>query len=203
MPRLPAKRATQTPGRASSPGEASSLRAERMAPNMTADALEVIDPDSAPMTMTRNGRTIPASISKIRGLQGLVQELAGAHYRVAAGALMAGCSYALAANLAGISQSAMADARKKRPDLAALLTQCEQIGFGLYELELQKRALAGDQDRGSIRALEIVAKSRRAEYREKSAIAIDVIHRAEQSASRLVGGWDTQPSSDSNETEPI
>lgn len=137
---------------------------------------------------------------RIRGLLADLQERAGFHVRAAGAALLCGGSWGLAAVAAGQSRQNFDAMRKKKPDVAALLQECEELGFTLYELEMQKRALAGASDRGSPRMLELIAKARRADYRDKVQGSIDVIHRAESHGATVIGGWRNDESSDSSVT---
>jgi len=127
----------------------------------------------------------------------LIGERAGSKWRAAAAVLIAGGSYELAANAAGVSRNRFDAVRKSKRDIGELLAECESAGFGVYELELSRRALAGSADRGSIRALEIVLRTRRPEYREKVMGQVEHIHRAEELGRSWVSGWQGEREPDS------
>ena len=71
---------------------------------------------------------------------------------------------------------------KADPDLDAALLAIEEAGFASGPLaELYRRAMAGSDDRGSLRALEIIVKARMPEYGEKFAHEHRLIRDAEDS----------------------
>ena len=158
---------------------------------------DVIDP------LERLSARDPAVKARITGLLQTMQSRAGQKYSRMAANLIGGFSFEGAAVLAGLSARNAETYRRKYPDIAELLAECEQLGFQLYETELMRRALAGSGDRNSARLLEIVLKARRAEYRDRQQVSIDVMHRAESHHSAIVAGWDANTPTDSNETEPI
>lgn len=158
---------------------------------------DVVDP------LARLSARDPAVKARITGLLNVVEARAGQKLGRMAANLVAGMSMEGAAVLAGMSATYAQSYRKKYPDVAELLAECEQLGFQLYETELMRRALAGSEDRNSARLLEIVIKARRAEYRDRQQVSIDVMHRAESHHSAIVAGWDANTPADSNETEAI
>jgi hypothetical protein len=106
--------------------------------------------------------------------------------------LLNGRSRSMAAAGAGITLRTIQLWEKSDPGFRDASVSAEQIGFaGVIESELYRRALAGHSDRGSMRALELVVKSRDASYREKSQITLDVVQRAEEAGQRLVSGWES------------
>lgn len=74
---------------------------------------------------------------------------------------------------------------KADPEFAADILACEESGFASGPLyELYRRAMAGAEDRGSLRALEIIVKARMPEYGEKFAHEHRLIRDAEDSITR-------------------
>jgi hypothetical protein len=94
--------------------------------------------------------------------------------------LLRGYSLRSAAATAGIDHDTVTRWGKKHTDFSQALTKAREWGFTrTFESELQRRALAGPDDRGSMQALLAVAKARAPEYREKSQLQLEVLHRAE------------------------
>lgn len=80
--------------------------------------------------------------------------------------LLNGLSKTKAAARAGITVRTTQLWQKKDRAFAEAVANCEAIGIGtVLEPELYRRALAGKSDAGSMRALELVLKSRCPEYR--------------------------------------
>lgn len=85
-------------------------------------------------------------------------------------------------------------------EMQDILTAAEEIGFArTVEAELYRRSFAGKDDRSSMRALEIVAKARRSDYREKSQLEVTVRDQATL-AMESAGSW--LPSSESERVAP-
>jgi len=104
--------------------------------------------------------------------------------------LLNGWSKRAAATGAGVSVRTTQLWAKADGEFAESVAFCESVGFStVIESELYRRALAGVADRGSMRALELVVKSRAPEYREKAQIQLDVIQQASEASARLVAGW--------------
>ncbi len=83
-------------------------------------------------------------------------------------ALLNGYSKGAAAASVGVTARAVQLWAKKDDLFAEAVRYCEDIGFtAVIETELYRRAVAGTDDRSSMRALELVLKSRRSEYRDK------------------------------------
>ena len=83
-------------------------------------------------------------------------------------ALLNGYSKRAAASSVGVTARAVQLWAKKDERFAEAVRYCEDIGFAaVIETELYRRAVAGTDDRSSMRALEMVLKSRRPEYRDK------------------------------------
>ena len=122
--------------------------------------------------------------------------------RVVLAGLLQGYSRGMAAAAAGISNETVRLWGKKDPEFARALEQAREWGFSRGpESELFRRAFAGEQDRGSMRALELIVKAGSPEYREKVQQRLDVVHHAERMMATLADGWrdDTLPSSTSPE----
>jgi len=104
--------------------------------------------------------------------------------------LLRGYSQRMAAATAGMSDEGVRLWGKAHPEFARAVREASNLGFSrTFERELHQRALAGPDDKGSMRALELVTKARAPEYREKQQIAMEVTHRAEIAMSGLVQGW--------------
>ncbi len=111
--------------------------------------------------------------------------------------LLEGRSIKGAAACAGMGAQSMNHWRNNVPAFAEVFESFRELGFALiYEQEIETRALAGEQDRGSVRLLEMVAKSRGGEdYREVK--DINLTHRKGADAAEKVldatreegGGW--------------
>ena len=83
--------------------------------------------------------------------------------------LLNGYSKGMAASAVGVSVRATQLWAKKNRAFAEAVSECEQVGFAtVIESELYRRALGGVEDRGSMRALELVLKSRSSDYRDGS-----------------------------------
>lgn len=94
---------------------------------------------------------------------------------------------AMAAMSAGLHPESLRRMLKQDPEMREILTSAEEMGTRrVFEGELFTRALAGPEDRGSIRALELVMKARLPEYREKQQVQMEVIHRAASAVSAAV-----------------
>ena len=83
-------------------------------------------------------------------------------------ALLRGHTETMAAASAGVSPQAVFNWKAKYPEFREACAQAAAWGFGaVFEAELHTRAVAGKSDPGSMRALELVVKSRDDAYREK------------------------------------
>ena len=112
--------------------------------------------------------------------------------RVALLALLNGQSLRMAAITAGMSVETLRRMRAAEPEYQRACQQAEDVGFGrVFESELYDRAL-DREDRGSMRALELVVKARSADYREKAQLQLSVVHAAQDSIS-AAGGWKQLP----------
>ncbi len=105
--------------------------------------------------------------------------------------LLNGRSRTMAAAGAGVTVRCIQLWTRADDEFREAARTAEHLGFaGVIESELYRRALAGEKDRGSMRALELVVKSRDAAYREKAQVTLDVVQHAEEALHRVVDGWD-------------
>ncbi|MEY4762250.1 MAG: hypothetical protein RLZZ200_2106, partial [Pseudomonadota bacterium] len=104
--------------------------------------------------------------------------------------LLRGYSVGMAAASAGISNDSVLRWGRSEPSFGQAVQQARDWGFRrTAERELQRRAMAGSDDKASGRLLELWVKREDAAYREKSQIAMEVTHKAGESLTRLVGGY--------------
>ena len=101
-------------------------------------------------------------------------------------ALMQGYSRNMACVASGLHPKTLSDRCIRDAELSSLVQQAETIGFGVFEQELYRRAMAGKDDRGSVRALELVVRARGPEYREKINVQHERIVRAEEASARAL-----------------
>lgn len=140
--------------------------------------------------------TVLTNAEEIRGLLGPFNARAR-HVLVS---LLRGYSKRMAATMVGVDVDTLTRWGKSVPEFAQAMSKASDWGFSrTFERELYSRALAGPDDKGSMRALELVTKSRAAEYREKAQVQMEVIHRAQEAMSGAFGGW--KPSEDENNGE--
>ena len=111
--------------------------------------------------------------------------------------LLRGYSHGMAATAAGVAENTMQRWMKAHPEFREAVGTASQMGFRrTFEPELYRRAMAGREDRGSMRALELVTKARDSAYRDKSQVQHEIITRAQESTAALTGGWQAQPEPD-------
>lgn len=111
--------------------------------------------------------------------------------------LLKGYSRGMAAAQAGVSEGALNAWEKGDPEFREATVWAYQTGFRrTFEPELYRRALAGPDDRGSMRALELVTKARDSAYRDKSQVQHEIITRAMEATGSLTGGWQALPEPD-------
>lgn len=104
--------------------------------------------------------------------------------------LLNGYSMGMAAACAGVDTDTVRGWGRRHPEFRAALNTARDWGFRrTAESELQRRALAGSDDRASARLLELWVKREDAAYREKSQIQMDVIHRADERQRQVAGSW--------------
>ncbi len=102
--------------------------------------------------------------------------------------LLGGASILQAAAGAGLARGTLDNWRQADVAFQRAVGLCLDLGSALYEGELHSRALAGPDDRGSMRALELVVKARNPDYRDKAQVQMGVIHVFKQALSDA-GGW--------------
>lgn len=142
------------------------------------------------LTLDTGDYRVPLPVEEITGLLGPFNTRA----RVILIHLLKGYSRGMASTVAGVSESTLESWEKRDPEFREATVRAYQMGFRrTFEPELYRRAMAGSDDRGSMRALELVTKARDASYREKSQVAMEVVHRAGESMAKMVNGW-TEPS---------
>lgn len=106
--------------------------------------------------------------------------------------LLKGYSRGMACVQAGIAEQTLENWEKRQPLFREATVWAYQTGFRrTFEPELYRRAMAGNDDRGSMRALELVTKARDSAYRDKSQLQMEIVHRAGESMAKAIGGWDT------------
>ncbi len=104
--------------------------------------------------------------------------------------LLKGYSRGMAATQAGVSESALENWEKAQPAFREATVWAHQTGFRrTFEPELYRRAMAGSEDKGSMRALELVTKQRDASYRERSQVQMEIVTRAIDATQQLASGW--------------
>lgn len=117
--------------------------------------------------------------------------------------LLRGASRTMASSAAGVDVDTVREWERKHPEFARASKRCSNLGFtNVFESELYRRALAGPDDRGSMRALELVAKSRDSAYRDKSQVQMEHVLRAGEAMQRLMGGWETAGTFEGEVVEP-
>lgn len=123
----------------------------------------------------------------IDGIGGLLDSFNGPARRVCL-SLLQGASILQAAASAGKAKNTIDSWRQADVTFQRAVGLCLDLGSALYEGELHSRALAGPDDRGSMRALELVVKARNPDYRDKAQVQMGVIHVFKQALSDA-GGW--------------
>lgn len=128
-------------------------------------------------------------VPSLEAMAGLIEPWGGRARRVLA-ALLRGHSRRQAALAAGVDNDTLRAWAVRVPAWGEAMRQAEEWGFGaVIEGELYRRALAGQEDRGSMRALELIVRARDPQYREKAALQIELVSRAHEAAGRAFG-WD-------------
>ena len=120
-------------------------------------------------------------------LAGLIGGFNGRARRVLL-SLLGGASLLQAAAGAALSRGTLDNWRQADAAFQRAVGLWLDLGSALYEGELHSRALAGPDDRGSMRALELVVKARNPDYRDKAQVQMGVIHVFKQALSDA-GGW--------------
>ena len=147
----------------------------------------LLSPGPAGFDIEVDARYVAGLLSKCRNRAG------GESYAVVARGLLRGLSRSMAVAGSGISYRTLNDQCLRDPEIADVLKECEQVGFSLiHEREMYRRAHAGAEDRGSVRMLEVIAKARDPQYREKYQVEHEHIVRAEERTARVLGGWQAE-----------
>jgi hypothetical protein len=161
-------------------------------------ALGPMEDSETPMLLTRDVEQLKSNLNinggdfavtvPIEELVGLLQPF-NTRARHVLVSLLRGYSRDMAATAIGMTHEGLRGWGKRHPEFAEAMTKASQMGFSkVFEGELYRRALAGPDDRGSMRALELVAKSRSSAYRDKSQHQVDVIHHAQAATEQAFGG---------------
>lgn len=133
-------------------------------------------------------RLVPSiDADAVEEISGLLDEFSGRARRVCL-LLLGGASLLQAAAGAALSRGTLDNWRQGNAAFQRAIGLCLDLGSALYEGELHSRALAGPDDRGSMRALELVVKARNPDYRDKAQVQMGVIHVFKQALSDA-GGW--------------
>jgi transposase len=104
--------------------------------------------------------------------------------------LLQGYSMGMAAASVGRSIQTLQTWARDDPEYAVAQRTARDWGFRrTAERELQRRAMAGPDDKASGRLLELWLKREDSAYREKSQVAMEITHKAGESLTRLVGGY--------------
>lgn len=89
----------------------------------------------------------------------------------------------------GVHPSTVDKWMRQDAELRQCLTMCEQLGFArTIDSELYHVAMDRSH-RGQVRALEVIAKARQPEYRDKVQMEMTVRHAAEQAQDAVTDGW--------------
>lgn len=127
------------------------------------------------------------------GLVEAVGTRGGSQVQKVAIRLLQGWPRSMAVLGTGMSEPQLRDLCKRDSVIREILTNCEEAGFNSRIVtELYDRALAGKDDRGSLRALEIVAKSRGPQFNEKVAHTHHLAREAESSRMAQTSGWQNE-----------
>lgn len=104
--------------------------------------------------------------------------------------LLRGYSLGMAAANSGIHADTVTLWGKKHPEFADAVRKARDWGFRrTAERELQRRALAGSDDKHSGRLLELWLKREDSAYRDKSQLQMEVVHRAMEAGNAVIQGW--------------
>jgi hypothetical protein len=104
----------------------------------------------------------------------------------------------MAAAAAGVSIDSLQTWEKREPAFREATALASDLGFrSVYESELYDRALDRG-DRASGRLLEVLLKSRSADYRDKAQVSMEITHLAVSAGQAMIEGY--TPAADSNAT---
>ena len=140
--------------------------------------------NNPPDAVGRGPSETAVSLSADR-IRSLVDPFEG-RQRVFLAALLSGQSRSLAAASAGVTPRTAQYWATKDRGFAKAANEAAQHGFAtVIEPELYRRALAGTDDRSSMKALEMIVKQRDPSYREKSQEHMDPANRALEAIARF------------------
>ena len=129
----------------------------------------------------------------IEEITGLLRPFNG-RARVVISKLLQGYSVGMAAACAGIGTDSVNTWGKRHPEFADAVRKARDWGFRrTAERELQRRALAGSDDKHSGRLLELWLKREDSAYRDKSQLQMEVVHRAMEAGNAVIQGWEPAP----------
>lgn len=130
------------------------------------------------------------SADEVRGLIEAVGARAGASAQRVGIRLAQGWPRSMAVIGSGLSQPQLRDLCRRDDRVSGLLQELEEAGFAMrWEGELYRRAMAGKDDRGSMRALEILLKQRDPSYHDKYSVEHHLRVEADKSMRLGGGGW--------------
>ncbi len=89
----------------------------------------------------------------------------------------------------GISPIELYNLMNEDPDLREAIEFAEAIAIAQPEGELRRRALAGNDDRGSMRALEIYLKRHDPAYRDAPSTQITLVNEASRAQASVQSRW--------------
>ena len=136
-----------------------------------------------PLDRAEVARLVPSiDADAVEEISGLLDGFNGRARRVCL-LLLGGASLLQAAAGAALSRGTLDNWRQGNAAFQRAVGLCLDLGSALYEGELHSRALAGPDDRGSMRALELVVKARNPDYRDKQQIQMGVLHVFKQGLS--------------------
>ena len=109
-------------------------------------------------------------------------------------ALLHGYSQGMAAAKVGVDTDTITEWGKRHPEFALAVRKARDWGFRrTAESELQRRAMAGPDDRASGRLLELWLKREDAAYRDKSQLDIAVHQAFDSAMGGAISGWHGEP----------
>lgn len=105
-------------------------------------------------------------------------------------ALLNGKSKKMAAASIGLNDRSIRNWAQRDPSFGQAVGIVYDVGFStVIESELYRRAMAGPDDRGSMRALELIVKSRDADYRDKASLELSMVRAATDRMNELVADY--------------
>lgn len=104
-------------------------------------------------------------------------------------AIASGESRRSAAVRIGITYSLLAAECSRPGPLSEAVAFASELQTGTFENELSRRALAGDSDRGSMRALELILKRQDPAYRDQGSLEIRAVTEAAKAVGDVQSRW--------------